>query len=102
MSEKEVWLVTGAGRGLGTEIAMAALEAGHYLVATSNGKQPGDPAKLAQALIKIASETTPPRRFVAGADAIATAEQVATTLQEQLNAYRDLSSSLAHDASSLD
>ncbi|RYF48680.1 MAG: short-chain dehydrogenase/reductase, partial [Cytophagaceae bacterium] len=51
---------------------------------------------LAKALITIASEEKPPLRFLAGADAIATAEQVASTLQQQLNAYRDLSSSLSY------
>ena len=63
----------------------------------ANGRQSGDPAKLAQALIKIASEEQPPRRFIAGADAIGTAEQVVATLQQQLNAYRELSSSLAYE-----
>jgi NAD(P)-dependent dehydrogenase (short-subunit alcohol dehydrogenase family) len=60
-----------------------------------NGQQTGDPDKLAQALLTIASQNPPPRRFIAGADAIATAEQTVATLQAQLNAYRDLSSSLA-------
>jgi NAD(P)-dependent dehydrogenase (short-subunit alcohol dehydrogenase family) len=40
-----------------------------------NGRQSGDPAKLAQALLTIADEEQPPRRFIAGADAIAQAEQ---------------------------
>ena len=61
----------------------------------ANGQQPGDPAKLAQALITIANEENPPLRFLAGADAVSTAEQVATTLQQQANAYRGLSSSMA-------
>jgi len=61
----------------------------------ANGQQPGDPAKLAKALITIASEEKPPLRFLAGADAVATAEQVAATLQQQSNAYRELSSSMA-------
>src|SRR2546427_2907749 len=39
-----------------------------------NGQQQGDPAKLAQALLTIADEKQPPRRFIAGADAIDTAE----------------------------
>ena len=60
-----------------------------------NGQQTGDPSKLAKALIKISNQEKPPRRFIAGADAIATAEQVVATLQQQINAYRDLSSSLA-------
>jgi NAD(P)-dependent dehydrogenase (short-subunit alcohol dehydrogenase family) len=62
-----------------------------------NGQQPGDPAKLAQALIKISSQEKPPRRFIAGADAVGTAEQVAATLRQQTDAYRELSSSLAYD-----
>src|SRR5881409_273300 len=35
---------------------------------SQNGKQGGDPAKLARALITIASAAPPPRRFIAGAD----------------------------------
>jgi len=62
-----------------------------------NGQQSGDPAKLAQALIMISSQEKPPRRFLAGADAVLTAEQVAATLLRQTNAYRELSSSLAYD-----
>ena len=62
-----------------------------------NGKQSGDPAKLAQALIKISGEENPPQRFIAGADAVDTAEQVITVLQQQINAYRDLSVSLAYE-----
>jgi NAD(P)-dependent dehydrogenase (short-subunit alcohol dehydrogenase family) len=34
MSDKKVWLVTGAGRGLGVDIAKAALATGHAVVAT--------------------------------------------------------------------
>jgi NAD(P)-dependent dehydrogenase (short-subunit alcohol dehydrogenase family) len=62
-----------------------------------NGQQSGDPAKLAQALIKISGEENPPRRFIAGADAVGTAEQAAATLRQQTEAYRELSSSLACD-----
>jgi len=64
---------------------------------SANGQQPGDPAKLAQALVTIAKEDKPPQRFLAGSDAIATAEQVATTLHKQANAYLQLSSSLAFE-----
>ncbi|MCE4264768.1 SDR family oxidoreductase [Rhodococcus globerulus] len=34
MSEKKVWFITGAGRGMGVDIAQAALAAGHSVVAT--------------------------------------------------------------------
>src|SRR5436309_738238 len=60
-----------------------------------NGRQSGDPAKLAQALVTIAGQEQPPRRFIAGADAIATAEQMIADLQAQIDAYRELSTSLA-------
>jgi NAD(P)-dependent dehydrogenase (short-subunit alcohol dehydrogenase family) len=60
-----------------------------------NRRQAGDPAKLAQALVMIAGQQPPPRRFIAGADAIAIAEQKVQDLQQQINAYRDLSTSMA-------
>jgi NAD(P)-dependent dehydrogenase (short-subunit alcohol dehydrogenase family) len=62
-----------------------------------DGKQGGDPAKLAQALLTIADQEQPPLRFIAGADAIGTAEQKVADLQAQIDAYRDLSTSLALD-----
>src|SRR5580692_7911834 len=62
-----------------------------------NGQQSGDPAKLAKALITISGQEKPPRRFIAGADAVGTADQVAATLRQQTDAYRELSSSLAYD-----
>src|SRR6266550_7106672 len=34
MTDKKVWLITGAGRGMGVDIAKAALAAGHAVVAT--------------------------------------------------------------------
>jgi NAD(P)-dependent dehydrogenase (short-subunit alcohol dehydrogenase family) len=62
-----------------------------------DGQQAGDPAKLARALITIVNQEQPPHRFIAGADAIAIAEQKAKDLQEQANAFRDLSTSLARE-----
>jgi NAD(P)-dependent dehydrogenase (short-subunit alcohol dehydrogenase family) len=60
-----------------------------------NGQQGGDPAKLAQALLVIANEEKPPFRFIAGADALAQAEGKLAERQQQIDAYRDLSASLA-------
>jgi NAD(P)-dependent dehydrogenase (short-subunit alcohol dehydrogenase family) len=62
-----------------------------------NGKQPGDPAKLAAALITVLDNEQPPLRWLAGADAVQTAEQKADDLRAQADAYRELSSSLNHD-----
>ena len=55
------------------------------------------PRQARRALITIAGQEQPPRRFIAGADAIAIAEQKVKDLQEQINAYRNLSTSLARD-----
>ncbi len=62
-----------------------------------SGKQGGDPAKLAKALVTIVDQEQPPLRWVAGADAVETVEQKANDLLAQVDAYRSLSSSLALD-----
>jgi NAD(P)-dependent dehydrogenase (short-subunit alcohol dehydrogenase family) len=62
-----------------------------------DGKQSGDPAKLAGALVELAALEEPPARFAAGADAVATFEKKAHELLAQADAHRELSSSLAHD-----
>jgi len=67
-----------------------------------NGQQSGDPAKLAQALLTIADEDQPPFRFIAGADAIAQAEEKLAERQQQIDSFRDLSTSLAHDDAKAD
>jgi NAD(P)-dependent dehydrogenase (short-subunit alcohol dehydrogenase family) len=62
-----------------------------------SGKQGGDPAKLAKALVTVVDDAQPPLRWVAGADAVETVEQKAKELLAQVDAYRDLSTSLAVD-----
>ena len=62
-----------------------------------NGQQGGDPAKLADALVRIAAQDDPPLRFPAGADAVTTFENRAKLLLEQADANRELSSNLDHD-----
>ncbi|MHA7685450.1 SDR family oxidoreductase [Cupriavidus sp. PET2-C1] len=62
-----------------------------------DGKQGGDPAKLADAIVQLAGLDEPPARFAAGADAVQTFEVKAKTLLDQADAHRKLSSSLAHD-----
>jgi NAD(P)-dependent dehydrogenase (short-subunit alcohol dehydrogenase family) len=45
MADKKVWLITGAGRGMGVDIAKAALAAGDAVVATGR-----NPERVATAL----------------------------------------------------
>jgi NAD(P)-dependent dehydrogenase (short-subunit alcohol dehydrogenase family) len=61
-----------------------------------DGKQGGDPAKLADALVKLGGLEKPPLRFVAGADAVQAVETKAKTLLSQAGAYREVSCSLDH------
>ena len=63
-----------------------------------NGKQGGDPAKLAAALVELTAQEEPPARFAAGADAVEAFESKANTLLAQANAHRELSSSLSYAA----
>lgn len=62
-----------------------------------NGKQGGDPAKLAAALVELAGRDEQPLRFPAGADAVATFEDRAKLLLTLVDANRELSSNLGHD-----
>jgi NAD(P)-dependent dehydrogenase (short-subunit alcohol dehydrogenase family) len=62
-----------------------------------DGKQGGDPVKLAGALIQLTELDEPPLRFAAGADAVQVFETRAKELQEQADAHRGLSSNLARD-----
>jgi len=62
-----------------------------------NGQQGGDPAKLASALVQLASQEEPPLRWAAGADAVEVVENKAKDLLAQAGAYRELSSNLACD-----
>jgi NAD(P)-dependent dehydrogenase (short-subunit alcohol dehydrogenase family) len=62
-----------------------------------NGRQGGDPAKLADALVHLAALDEPPLRFPAGADAVTTFENRAKLLLELADANRELSSHLDHD-----
>jgi len=62
-----------------------------------DGKQGGDPARLAAALVKLAALEEPPTRFAAGTDAVQTFEAKARALLAQAHAHEDLSASLAYD-----
>ncbi|MGV1010358.1 MAG: SDR family oxidoreductase [Dermatophilaceae bacterium] len=70
MADQQVWLVTGAGRGMGVDIARAAHAAGHAVVATAR-----DPDKAAAAVgahdevLTVALDVTDPASEVAAVKA---------------------------------
>ena len=69
-TDKKVWLVTGAGRGMGVDIAQAALTAGHAVVATGR-----NPERVTTALgthddlLAVALDVTDPASARAAVDA---------------------------------
>ena len=61
MREKKVWLVTGAGRGMGVDIVKAALAAGHAVVATGrNPEKVGSVLGAQDDLLVVALDVTDP------------------------------------------
>ena len=62
-----------------------------------NGRQAGDPVKLAEGLIQLADSDDPPLRWVAGQDAVERIETKARLLLSQVDAHRELSTDLVHD-----
>ena len=55
-----------------------------------DGRQPGDPARLAQALLQLAEAPRPPLRFVAGAQAIAAMDAKLAETRAELDRWRAL------------
>ncbi|MEO3768818.1 oxidoreductase [Micromonospora sp. B9E7] len=63
-----------------------------------SGKQPGDPVRAAQAIIRITQVDDPPLRLLLGADAVAAASAAAEALAASDARWRELSESIAYDA----
>jgi NAD(P)-dependent dehydrogenase (short-subunit alcohol dehydrogenase family) len=66
--------------------------------ASMSGKQGGDPAKLANAIVRLAGLKEPPARFPAGADAVELFEAKSKTLLAQAEAHRAVSTSLGFES----
>jgi NAD(P)-dependent dehydrogenase (short-subunit alcohol dehydrogenase family) len=56
-----------------------------------NGRQPGDPVKLAEAVVRLAREPEPPLRFVAGSIAFDSIAAKLAGMQAELERWRPLS-----------
>lgn len=67
-----------------------------------DGVQPGDPDKLARALVMLAGLEEPPTRFIAGADVLAIVDRKLAQLRAEADAFADLSRSLTVDDLDLD
>lgn len=64
-----------------------------------NGRQPGDPAKAAEVLLKIASLDDPPLRLLLGSDAVEAAQRIEAARSATDRKWRELSLSTDFDVS---
>lgn len=81
----------GSRQVAGYEEASQKLRA-HY--ASYNGKQSGDPAKLAAAMLTLANSENPPLRFASGSDAFEGMTSKLAGVQSELHSYQKLSASI--------
>ncbi len=77
---------------------IADYKSAHDLVAMHvtgaiHGNQPGDPEKLAEVLMNVATQANPPLHLVLGSDALGLAEQKTDALRQTLTANRAVSAS---------
>ena len=56
-----------------------------------NGRQPGDPQKLGEAIVYLANEAKPPLHFFAGAVAVDVADQKLAAMRAEIGTWRQLS-----------
>ncbi|WP_085615802.1 MULTISPECIES: oxidoreductase [unclassified Pseudomonas] len=62
-----------------------------YYAEAANHAQPGNPAKLAEALLALANAANPPLRLALGSDAVARIEAKNSAVEQELAQWRDLS-----------
>jgi len=61
------------------------------------GKQPGDPAKAAEAMIQVVESADPPLRLLLGADAIGLWEQKQAAQRAEFGAWREVGEGTAYE-----
>lgn len=64
-----------------------------------DGKQPGDPDKAAQAMIKVVESDNPPLRLALGADAVSAIEAKLDSVKAELDAWKQVSLDTAYEGS---
>ena len=56
-----------------------------------DGRQPGDPQKLGEAMVYLSNKAKPPMRFFAGAVAVNVADQKLAAIRAEIGTWRRLS-----------
>lgn len=63
----------------------------------SAGKQPGDPAKAAEAMIRVVESDNPPLRLILGSDALGLWDKKLAEVQAEIAAWRTVGEATAYD-----
>ena len=63
----------------------------------ADGKQPGDPAKAARAIVEIVALDNPPLRLLLGKDALTHADQASRSRADEAATWAHLTSSTDYD-----
>lgn len=66
-----------------------------------DGKQPGDPAKAAQAMMKVVQSENPPLRLALGEDAVNGINQKLESMKAELDAWKDVSINTAFEGATI-
>lgn len=61
-----------------------------------NGKQPGDPARLGDAILRVMAADTPPVHLILGADALSAVAEARAAAQDEIDAWRHIGESTAY------
>jgi hypothetical protein len=103
MTEKVIIVEPGAFRTEWTGSSMTMHEPGpdyrdafasiHEMCRTSNGSQPGDPARAARIIIDVVAPPEPPRRLLLGSDAVELALANGTERDEEARQWAEVSRS---------
>jgi NAD(P)-dependent dehydrogenase (short-subunit alcohol dehydrogenase family) len=70
-------------------------------LADMDGKQPGDPAKAAQAMIEVVESPNPPLRLVLGADAVGAIRDKLASVEAELDTWEPVSLSTAFEGATV-
>jgi NAD(P)-dependent dehydrogenase (short-subunit alcohol dehydrogenase family) len=65
----------------------------HDMYVSFHGKEPGDPARLAKALIKVANDSNPPLRFLVGKGMVGAVDHYYKTRLTEYETWREISDS---------
>jgi NAD(P)-dependent dehydrogenase (short-subunit alcohol dehydrogenase family) len=101
--KNKVWFITGASKGFGFANAKSALAIYQATVGAVranmdhfHGNQPGDPAKLAEVIVRLAASANPPLHLPIGRDAVKNFREKTAEMSKEVEEWEVVSMSTDH------